>query len=67
MIAVGDETDAEVLLCLQFARLEDVLTYSLDILRCRLYIAPLTTCTVLDEYQISVNREDLLVQRTGPI
>ena len=47
MVTVSDEADSEVLLCLELARLEDVLTYSLNVLCCRLYVAALTARTVL--------------------
>lgn len=58
MVAVGDEADPQVFLCLELARLEDVLTYGLDVLGRRLYVAALTACTILYEDKISGNREN---------
>lgn len=53
VISVGYETNAEILLSLQLAGLEDMLADGLDILRGRGDVAALATCAVLDEDKIA--------------
>lgn len=55
MVAVGHQPNPQIFMCLEFARLEDVLTDRLDILRCGRDVAALASRTVLYEDQVSVN------------
>lgn len=54
MIAKSDEADAQVLAGLQLARLVDIVTDELDILRCGGYVGPLAAGAVLYEDEIAV-------------
>lgn len=54
VIAIGDEADAQVLAGLQLARLVDVVTDELDVLRRRGDVGTLTPGAVLHEDEIAV-------------
>ena len=54
VIAIGDEADAQVLAGLQLARLVDVVTDKLDVLRCRGDVGPLAPGAVLNKDEIAV-------------
>ncbi len=53
VIAIGDETDAQVLARLQLARLKDVFADELDVFCRRRNVGPLTACAVLDKDEIA--------------
>jgi hypothetical protein len=54
VIAKGNEADAQVLAGLQLARLVDIVTDELDILRCGGYVGPLAASAVLYKNEIAV-------------
>ncbi len=53
MVPVGYESNAEVLLLLQFSRMEDMRADFFDVACCGGYVASLAACAVLDKDKVA--------------